>query len=209
MDEKTKLCKERLPKQGEMLGENEIVFLKAVSEEDKDYMLQVSYECSLLKWEFKDEAFREMLWEEFTDENAENYGIFIKKTGEFVGYCEIKNITKEIPELVIELLEKHRRKGYAYQALSLLMKRFYEITGKNVFRSRIDVDNYASQALHRKLGAIPNGISEVLLPRETLIKFQDFFEKLVDDNMRELAVEFGVNPVELLGHVLEYRIELK
>lgn len=35
-----------------------------------------------------------------------------------------KNLTKEVPELAIELLKKCRKQGYGYQALSLLMDRF-------------------------------------------------------------------------------------
>lgn len=58
------------------------------------------------------------------NKNAANYSIFSKKTGEFVGYCGIKNLTKEVPELAIELLKKCRKQGYGYQALSLLMDRF-------------------------------------------------------------------------------------
>lgn len=31
----------------------------------------------------------------------------------------------------------------------------------------------------------------------------------IDDNIRKLAVDFGVDPIEILGHVLEYKIEWK
>ena len=96
-------------------------------------------------------------------------------TNEFVGYCGIKNLTQEIPELAIELLSKYRKNGYGFQALSLLMDQFSEITGEHVFRSRVEVDNYASQALHRKLGAVPNGMSEFLIPRKLRITYVQFF----------------------------------
>ena len=64
------------------------------------------------------------------------------------------------------------------------MDQFSEITGEHVFRSRVEVDNYASQALHRKLGAVPNGMSEFLIPRKLRITSVQFlvlgiyFEKL-------------------------------
>ena len=64
------------------------------------------------------------------------------------------------------------------------MDQFSEITGEHVFRSRVEVDNYASQALHRKLGAVPNGMSEFLIPRKLRITYVQFcvlgiyFEKL-------------------------------
>ena len=31
----------------------------------------------------------------------------------------------------------------------------------------------------------------------------------LDDNIRKLAVDFEVDPIEILGHVLEYKIEWK
>lgn len=197
----------KLPEPGEVLGENGEVLLRAISEEQKDLILSVSYDCSFLKHEFENETYRKYLWEEFMNKNVANYSIFSKKTGEFVGYCGIKNLTKEVPELAIELLKKCRKQGYGYQALSLLMDRFAEITGKTVFRSRVEVDNYASQALHRKLGAIPNGISEFLLHDEDVIRFQNENRNTIDENIRKLAAEFEVEPIELLGHVLEYWIE--
>ena len=55
------------------------------------------------------------------------------------------------------------------------MDQFSEITGEHVFRSRVEVDNYASQALHRKLGAVPNGMSECLIPRKLRITYVQFF----------------------------------
>ena len=75
------------------------------------------------------------------------------------------------------------------------MDQFSEIKGEHVFRSRVEVDNYASQALHRKLGAVPNGMSE------------NENQHLIDDNIRKLAADFGVEPIEILGHALEYKIE--
>ena len=79
--------------------------------------------------------------------------------------------------------------------------------GKKVFRSRVDSDNYPSQALMKKLGAMPNGVSEILLHGETLEKFVKDNLNLIDDNLRVLAHEFCVEPEMLLGRVLEYRIE--
>lgn len=199
----------RLPKDGAILAENDNIVLKAVSEDQKYHMLSVSYECSFLKHEFENETYRKYLWEEFIRENVANYCIYTKDTNEFIGYCGIKNLTREIPELAIELLSKYRKYGYGFQALSLLMDQFSEITGEHVFRSRVEVDNYASQALHRKLGAVPNGMSEFLLHGEEIIKYQNENQHLIDDNIRKLAADFGVEPIEILGHVLEYKIEWK
>lgn len=199
--------RKRLPKDGAILAENDNILLRAVSEDQKYYMLSVSYECSFLKHEFGNETYRKYLWEEFIRENVANYCIYTKDTNEFVGYCGIKDLTRKIPELAIELLSKYRKYGYGFQAVFLLMDQFSEITGEHVFHSRVEVDNYASQALHRKLGAVPNGMSEFLLHGEEIIKYQKENQHLIDDNIRKLAADFGVGPIEILGYVLEYKIE--
>ena len=37
------------------------------------------------------------------------FNVIYSYTNEFVGYCGIKNLTQEIPELTIELLLKYRK----------------------------------------------------------------------------------------------------
>ena len=98
-----------LPKDGVLLAENDAILLRAVSEDQKDDMLRVSYECSFLKHEFENETYRNYLWEAFIGENAANYCIYAKDTKDFVGYCGIKDLTREMPELAIELLSKYRK----------------------------------------------------------------------------------------------------
>lgn len=175
----------------------------------------IAFYRDILGLEFQGEIFMKgketdkMFRKENCKANVANYCIYTKDTNEFIGYCGIKNLTREIPELAIELLSKYRKYGYGFQALSLLMDQFSEITGEHVFRSRVEVDNYASQALHRKLGAVPNGMSEFLLHGEEIIKYQNENQHLIDDNIRKLAADFGVEPIEILGHVLEYKIEWK
>ena len=39
--------------------------------------------------------------------------------------------------------------------------------------------------------------------------FQEENVHLIDDKLRVLAEEFGVDPIDLIGHVLEFRIEWK
>lgn len=83
------------------------------------------------------------------------------------------------------------------------------LTGRSIYRSRVDSDNYASQNLMKKLGAKPNGISEMLIHGEKLQEFQEKNSNLIDDKLRTLAKEFNVEPINLIGHVLEFRIEWK
>lgn len=65
----------RLPRNGAILAENDFVILKAISEDQKDNIMKVSYECSFAKREFENEIYRNYLWESFIDENAVYYCI--------------------------------------------------------------------------------------------------------------------------------------
>lgn len=85
-------------------------------------------------------------------------------------------------------------------------KCFNRIDRKTTYRSRGDSDSYSSQNLMKKLGAIPNGISEIFIHGEDLRKFQEENKDLIDDKLRKLAKEFHVAPIDLIGHVLEFRI---
>ena len=57
----------------------------------------------------------------------------------------------------------------------------YRIIVASYVCTRVEVDNYASQSLHRKLGAVPNGLSEFLLHGEDLIRYQNENRYLIDD----------------------------
>lgn len=51
-----------LPRRGQLLAENDKVILRAVSDEDYEDYMEVSYECAIMKSAFKETAFREDLW---------------------------------------------------------------------------------------------------------------------------------------------------
>ena len=57
------------------------------------------------------------------------------------------------------------------------------------------------------LDAKPNGISESFLHGERLMRYQRQSKYLIDERLKELAEEFAVPAEELLGHLLEFRIE--
>uniref|UniRef100_UPI003219B332 GNAT family N-acetyltransferase n=1 Tax=Bacteroides congonensis TaxID=1871006 RepID=UPI003219B332 len=184
-----------------------MVILRTISDEDYEDYMKVSYECAIMKSAFKEDTFKKDLWESFLSDTAANFSIYDKVSGEYVGYCGIKNINVENWELVIELLKKYRHRGYGYHALVVMLNALTELTGKPAYRSRVDSDNYASQNLMKKLGAKPNGISEMFIHGEDLRKFQEENKDLIDDKLRKLAKEFHVAPIDLIGHVLEFRID--
>lgn len=199
----------RIANPGEIFASDESIVLKMICEKEKEDYINVSYECSYMQSSFKEEEFKNDLWKGFIAEYAHVCSIYSKNQGNFIGYCSIKDMREKDWEIAIELLPKYHRQEYGTAALSLLLKGMYEKTHHRFFRARIDIDNFASQGLFRKVGAYPDGISEFLLHGEALERFQQENKDAIDDHIRKTAEEFVVDPEDLLGHVLEYRIDMK
>ena len=198
-----------LPLPGELFAENDIVYLRMICESDYDDIMDVSYECSEMKSAFEIELFKKTLWNSFIHESAIVVSIIDKKSNEFVGYCSIKDIREKEWEISIEEKIKYHRKGFGYNALILFTNKLTELTGRETFRVRIYIDNKTSQLLFKKLGAIPDGISEFLLSGEELSDFQKEYKDMIDEDIIQVAREFNVEPEQLLGHVLEYKLNVK
>ena len=135
--------------------------------------------------------------------------IYDKESGEYVGYCSIKSLVKDDWELAIELKPNDCHKGYGTEALILLMQAMHRFAGRRYYRARVEIDNHASQGLMKKLGATPNGISEFLLHGEEIERFQKENKDLITDEIRAVAAEFCMDAEEILGYVLEYRLDVE
>lgn len=197
------------PQMGEIVAVGDSVILRIVEEAEKEKYLNVTYEYSVMKGMYKDESFRETTWKEFLSDNAFVCSIYNKISSEYIGYCSIKDMGKPEWELAIELKSEFCKQGYGTESLMLLMKSVHNLTGRRFFRARVEVDNYASQRLMRKLGAVPNGISEFLLHGEEIDKFQMEYKDMITDEIREVAEEFCMEAEDLLGYVLEYRFDME
>lgn len=199
----------RLPKRGELFAENSKIRLSVISEVEKDNYINVSYECSAVKGAFRNTDYVKYLWEEFLDKNAFVCSIYDRETDEYIGYCSIKDLRQDYLELAIEEKKAYRNQGYGTRAIHLFTTKLTELLGERFYRVRIDMDNYASQKLFKKVGAYPNGISEFLLKGKELEKFQEENIGMIDEKMRNVAEEFCMDAEDMLGCVLEYLIDMQ
>lgn len=195
------------PQSGDVVAEGEKVILSVIKEDERENYLAVSYEHSSLKASYKDETFREETWREFISENSFVCSIYDKKTKEYVGYCSIKNLAKADWELSIELKSDKCHKEYGTESLNILMDTLHKLTGKRYFRARVEIDNYESQGLMKKLGAKENGISEFLLHGEEIERFREENKGMITEEIRNVAQEFCMEAEDILGYVLEYRFD--
>lgn len=207
-EEKREFDRSVLPDRGQEFARNDRVILKAISESEHDSYIQVSYECATLKGFYKNEDYVQGVWSDFISDNAANYSIYDRKNGNYIGYCGIKDVNSVIWEIVIEIMQQYQHKRYGYSALSLMLKTLSEITGMREYKSYVEVDNYASQALMRKIGGVPDGIKEMFFHGDDLKTLQDEYEDRIDESLKAVAYEFGVEPKTLIGCVLKYAINI-
>ena len=148
-----------------------------------------------------------ILWDQTTHPFAFFCKLEIKGTP--VGYIAIKDSRKDLWEVAAEFDKAYCYQGYGPRCIPLFLKALEEITGRNVFRAKVEVDNYASQRCMEKIGAELVGLATgILTSEEEQMRFEEENMDLIDEHMIRLAAQTGVEPRNLLSHLLEYRIEL-
>ena len=147
----------------------------------------------------------DLMWDALTEKEALMLSIY--KYGVYVGYCGIQDLSKNIWEISIELLPEHTKQGIGSVSISAMLDTIRDRLGKTEYRIRIEPTNHASQRLFEKLGAVPNGISELLVhSEEDLNQLENENLQLIDDALISVAEKFSVEPRTLLSHVLEYKL---
>ena len=154
---------------------------------------------------FEQESCQNMLWSKHTAQKSLMLSIY--KHGEYVGYCVIQDLSKNSWEISIELLPERTKQGIGSVSISAMLDTIRDRLGKTEYRIRIEPTNHASQRLFEKLGAVPNGISELWVhDREELEQLENENLQLVDNALISVAEKFSVEPRTLLSHVLEYKL---
>lgn len=181
------------------------ICLREVSGSDREGYLRLQREYSALRSLLEDEDFCAKLWNDHCGDTA--LTLSAMKHGEYIGYCGIKDTSKEPWEIAVELLPGWTHQGVGTTAVSAMLDALKERLGVTAFRVRIDPYNVASQGLFEKLGARPNGISRFILQDEEEIRqCEETNLHLINDALRAVARKFDVEPRRLLSHVLEYTL---
>ena len=125
-----------------------------------------------------------------------------------IRYLGIKDTRKDIWEIAIELDGKYTNQGYGSHSIKLFLNEISRITGKKLFRAKVEVDNIPSQRCFKSIGAELMGLcnSGILTTPEERARFEQNNLNLIDDNIRALASRLDEEPRTLLSHVLEYRM---
>ena len=204
-DETGRCVKERFWHNGHIFPNDTHIQIRCVKEMDKEKFLELQKETCIMRSMLKEESYRIMLWNEHIQDKSMMFTIEVDE--EYAGYCGINDLSRDNWEIAIELLKKFHNKGIGYTALSIMLSEIKSRLEVEKFRVKIDADNYASQRLFEKLGAIPYGIAEYMLHKEdAIIHCEEENLDAIDERLEQIAEQFGVEPRKLISHVLEYEL---
>ena len=190
---------------GEVIHAENGIILRKVKETDREKFLELQRIYSAMKSMLQQEAYCNMVWNKHTE--PKSLILSIEKQGSYVGYCGIQDITKKTWEISIELFPDKVHQGIGFTAITAMLNELKERLWVNDFRIRIEPTNYASQRLFEKLGAVPNGISELWIhDKDAIEQLESENYHLIDDHLVAGAKKFSVPPQQLLSHVLEYQL---
>lgn len=186
-----------------------LLLCEPVEEDMNEFMNAFATICpDLAKWYQTHDDFMTSYWEGVNSDSSLYCSIWTKDSQQFVGYCAIEQLNRTPPELSICLKKEFHGIGYGPEIISAFMDRFESIVGPSEFIAQIEADNLRSQHMFRKLGFKPDGIDTFIIKdSEKLRKFEEVRLGEIDDNIRTLADEFGVEPRKLLSHLLVFKKE--
>ena len=105
-----------------------------------------------------DEQFKKKSWEDILlDTSRLQLKIIDKLTQEYVGEVVLMKVDAEMPEIGIQLLKKNQGQGIGTRVMNLFVNRLKSIMNVEFFTVRIRSDNYVSQRMFEKMGAIKVG----------------------------------------------------
>ena len=192
-----------------IFAEDDTIQLCPFSKGDDKFYFLIREHYKIFEKKFQEEQLIASYWAE-TQKDSTFYCAIVR-VGDCtkLGYIALKNTSKDLWEIAIELDQKYCRCGYGARAILLFLQKVREITGKSVFQFLVEVDNIPCQSCMRKIEAKLVGIYDLAFDTEEEAKiFEEENLELITDHMRMLAKELDVAPKKLLSHVLDYRLDL-
>lgn len=164
-----------------VFAEDGTVRLRPFSEEDGRFYELIREQNSSLNFWISKERIHAVYQEEVRKDTAFFCVIERISDGAKLGYISLKNTSKDLWEIAIELERSFCRQGYGAEAIPLFLKRVREITGRDQYQFLVEVDNLPCQGCMKKVGAALTGLFRFV---------------------------FDTEPRKLLSHVLDYRLTL-
>lgn len=172
---------------GTAFVEDEKYILSRYDTTDKDLFFKAwneTFENSPL---INAEQFKEKSWEDvLSDTNKLQLKIIDKLTQEYVGEVILMKLDTEMPEVGIQLLQKYQSQGIGTQVMNLFVNQLKFIMQVEFFTIRIRSDNYISQRLFSKMGAVKIGEEgneyAMLMKKRMMNMGREKFEEIIEED---------------------------
>ena len=173
--------------------ENNRILLRLTSKTDEENYMKQVIDSSTMKAAYECDIVYDFTWNRVFQTDFMNLTILDKKTSDYIGYINIRPLSNEIPELGIDIVEKHRREGFGYNAVRLVTEQIKLRAGCRTFMVCIYADNTASLSMFHKFPLIEVGReeSEYITAIKSLYQgqdpsaFQKFKEQIAEKWERE------------------------
>lgn len=193
-----------------VLVQNEKYILQKEREEDKQAYFELYKEDSILFKRMPYDMFQDFFEKQWADRRKEKnlyVSIFKKQDSVYLGNIVLQNIDSTTPELGIDVVKKHQRKGVAYDTLKMFVQWGGQtFNNMEYFLVRIYSDNSASLNLFQKLGVTKIGEE----PSEYQLLMNHFKESLGKEEYEKVKKK---NPdMEDTGegrYIIQYKLEYK
>lgn len=189
-------------------AEDGIVRLCPFSNGDERFYYSIREQYKVFEKNFSEDQLIAGYWMETQKDSAFYCAIERISDCTKLGYIALKDTSKDLWEIAIELGSSHCHQGYGARAIILFLQKVQEITGKSQFQFLVEVDNIPCQNCMEKLKARLIGIHNFSFnTEEEAEEFEERNLELITEHMKTLAGELDVAPRKLLSHVLDYRIK--
>ena len=142
----------------EVFAEDDKYMLSRYEKTDRDLYMQVWKESFEGTSVYEDEDFKQKLWKEvLSNSNKLQLKIINKKSKIYVGEIMLMNLVSDTPEIGIQILRKYQGQGIGTRVTKLFVDGLREVLDVEYYRVRIRSDNYISQKMFEKMGAVKIG----------------------------------------------------
>lgn len=135
----------------EIYGEGRYAFIRKLIEDDYPLYREINYSHFAYK-EIFTEKFIQGIWERVNSFNVLGCAIIEKKTGTICGFCQLGSIKTSTPEIGIDIRDGYMGRGYAQEAIKLLISYASQHFKIDYFIWKTDTVNSVSQHIVKKLG---------------------------------------------------------
>lgn len=105
--------------------------------------------------------------------------VIVSTTGEFIGSLEVHGLNEAYPEIGIWIKKSEHGKGYAFEALSMIINYMNNNYNKEYYTYEADIRNLASIRLVKKFNYIEMDIQRITTETGKILKLQTY---LINDH---------------------------